>query len=409
MEGANNVGDVSRRTFLKAGATTAAAAGLPTAVWGDDAPPRASGPLPERVLGRTGRKVSILNLGTAGTTAPRFLNAAYEAGIRYIDTADCYQSGESEKAVGEWLTDGGRRKELFVVTKDHPKTPDEWVEMVDRRLEVLRTDYIDMFFLHGLGAGYVGGGDEKDRDLPKQKEWGAAADKMKRSGKVHFVGFSTHTMVPLRIALLNNAAAGGWVDAIMVAYDPKLVKENAEFNKALDACHAAGVGLICMKEMRAVADAPKFLPQFKEMGLTSHQAVLHAVWSDERVASICSAISNVKILEENSAAARSYKPLDGKQAEAVVDFYNRYAVAYCNGCDGLCQRAGKTHAALNDITRFLSYFERDGARDEARKLYAALAPAERDWRGADLAAASAACMSNLDFAALLARAEEKLA
>jgi hypothetical protein len=42
-------------------------------------------------------------------------------------------------------------------------------------------------------------------------------------------------------------------------------------------------------------------------------------------------------------------------------------------------------------------------------LFAALSPEERDWHHADLAAASHACHSKLDFAALLARAEEKLA
>ena len=403
----DNPSDVSRRTFLKAGVTTAAVAGLPVTTLADDAK---SEPLPRRVLGRTGEKVTILNLGTAqGAATPRMLNATYNAGVRYIDTADCYENGKAEKAVGDWLAETGRGKEFLVVTKDHPKTPDQWVGMVDARLEALKTDIIDLFFLHGLGEGFRGGGDESHRDIPKMKEWAAAADKLKKSGKVRFVGFSTHTMMPLRIDLLNNAAAGGWVDAIMVGYDPKLVRENAEFNKALDACHKADIGLICMKEMRAVADAPKFLPEFKEMGLTSHQAVLHAVWSDERFASICSAMPNLKILEENSAAARNFKPMPKEKIGAIIGLYERYATAFCNGCDGRCQRAGGTKAALGDITRYLNYYERDGARKKAKELYASLTAKERDWHGADLTAASTACVSNLDFASLLPRAAEKLA
>ncbi len=78
-------------------------------------------------------------------------------------------------------------------------------------------------------------------------------------------------------------------------------------------------------------------------------------------------------------------------------------------CDGRCRRAGKTNAALNDITRHLSYYELDGCRDEARRAYAALSPEQRNWHGADLAAASEACVSKLDFATLLHRAEKKLA
>jgi predicted aldo/keto reductase-like oxidoreductase len=351
----------------------------------------------------------MVNLGTARTPSERMLNAAWDAGVRYLDTADCYDQGASERRIAEWLGETGRRKEIFLVTKDHPDTPDQWVSMLDTRLEALKTDYIDLYFIHMLGGGFRGGGVEEHRDWPKSKEWAAAADKIRKSGKARFVGFSTHTTMDLRIALMNNAAEGGWSDAVMVAYDPKTVRDNAEFNKSLDACHKAGVGLICMKEMRSVGNAPEYLPEFEEMGLTQHQAVLHAVWTDERMASICSDMPSMKILEENSAAARKFKPLDAKAMAAVLGLYDRLAQGYCNACDGRCARAGGTKAALGDITRALSYFERDGMREEGKRLYASLTPEERDWHGADLAAASEACVCKLDFAALLRRAEEKLA
>lgn len=384
-------------------------ASLPLRALGNETAPEAKGEIPRRVLGRTKERVSILNLGTGRPAPPRMLNATYDAGIRYLDVADCYGRGESERVVADWLADNGRRKEFFIVTKDHPKTPDEWVTMVDRRLAALKTDYIDLFFIHGLGGGFRGGGDEADRDIPKMKEWKAATETMKKSGKVHFVGFSTHTEMPLRIALLNNAVAGGWTDAIMVAYDPKLVRDNAEFDKALDACHKAGIGLICMKEMRGLGKIPKIMPDFAKKGLTPHQAVLHAVWSDERFASICSDMPNLPILTDNATAARNFKPMDTEGANAVIELYERYARTFCNGCDGRCQRAGKTHASLCDMTRALSYYEEDGLRDEGRRLYASLTPQQRDWHRADLAAASEACVSKLDFASLLKRAEEKLA
>ena len=410
MVDSNSRTDVSRRTFIKAGVTAAAGVGLPLDARGEEPEPGQKPVLPTRVLGRTGEKVSILNLGTAqGAANPRMLNAAYDAGIRYIDTADCYENGKAEKAVGKWLAGADRHKEFFVVTKDHPDQPGQWVEMVDKRLAVLRTDVIDLFFIHQLGEGFRGGGEKSHSRIPKMKAWARAADKLKKSGKVRFVGFSTHTMMSLRIALLNNAATGGWVDAIMVATDPQLVRQNAAFNKALDRCHKAGVGLISMKEMRAVADAPKFLPQFEEMGLTTHQAVLHAVWSDERFTSICSAMPNLKILTENSEAARKFKTMPKKEIGAVIELYERYASGFCNGCDGRCARAAGTTAALGDITRALSYYERDGARDEGRKLYASLTSEQRDWHGADLAAASQRCLCKLDFASLLARADQKLA
>ncbi len=408
--------EVSRRDFVKAGVTAATVAGLPLVAQAGEPTgdkkkrKKKKGKLvPKRVLGtRTGEKVSILNFGAAGPTNDRLLNAAYKAGIRYYDTADCYR-GQSEKNIGKWMAKKDNRKKLFIVTKDHPGSPDEWVEMVDRRLAALQIDTIDLFFLHGLGEGFGGGGEEAHRAIPKNKEWGKAAEKMKKAGKIRFAGFSTHTKVPLRTALLNNAAKGDWVDAIMIATDPHLVKTNARFNKALDACHEAGIGLISMKEMRAVDHAPKFLPEFEEMGLNKHEAVLHAVWTDERFASICSAMPSLKIIKENAAAAMKFKPLDKKKAQAVVDLYQRYASAYCNGCDGSCSRAAGTQAALGDITRCLSYYEMDGDLGAARRAFANLTREQRNWQGADLEAASRACCRSLDFASILPRAEEYLA
>lgn len=403
---------VSRRAFIKAGITTAAVAGVPLdasaeEAAGDQAKPQE--PLPRRELGRTGEKVTILSLGAGRPPTPRMLNLAYNMGIRCIDTGASYGNRASERVIGEWMAEKGCRKEICLITKDRPQIPDEWGAMVDRSLEALKTDYIDLFLVHSLGGRGWLGTVEKDRDIPKRKEWAVAADRLKKTGKVRLVGITTHAEVPLRTGLLNNAASGGWVDAVMVSYDPKLVRDNADFNKAVDACHKAGVGLICMKEMRAVDDMPKILPEFKELGLSSYQAVLHAVWSDERITTITSEMPNLPILAENTAAARNFKPLAAAKIGAVIDLYERYGRRYCNACDGRCRKAGRTQAALNDITRALSYYERDGLHNEARKVYASLSPEQRDWHGADLAAASAACLCKLDFATLLPRAEEKLA
>ena len=81
----------------------------------------------------------------------------------------------------------------------------------------------------------------------------------------------------------------------------------------------------------------------------------------------------------------------------------------CADCDGRCQVAGKTAARLGDLTRFLTYHEHHGDRAKARTDYAALTEIEREWRGADLDAARAACPSGLDFARLLPKVDQHLA
>jgi uncharacterized protein len=412
---------VSRRDFVKAGVTAAAVGSLALPAWAEPPDEKKKGEkedkeekielLPTRLLGRTGVQVSMLDLGATGKETRRFRNAMYKAGIRVADTADCYEKGKHESGLGKWLAKEGKRKEFFVVDKDHPNTPDEWVEMVDKRLKNLESDYIDLFFIHGLGEPDAGFKMDLKAmiEIPKSKEWGAAAEKMKKSGKVKFAGFALHGEVPVRAEILRNAAEGGWVDAIMLMYDVPAVHEHDEFNKALDIAHKAGVGLIAMKTSRGLKNIEKDLPTFKDLGLSPNAAVLHSVWTDERIASICSAMPNLKILKENVAAARNFKPLKKDQMAAILDMYRQPGRQFCAACDGRCKRAAGTQAALNDIVRYLSYYEMDGDRERARELFAKLSPRQRDWTKADLAAASHACCSKLDFETLLRRAGQKLA
>ena len=82
---------------------------------------------------------------------------------------------------------------------------------------------------------------------------------------------------------------------------------------------------------------------------------------------------------------------------------------FCADCDGRCARAAGTSARLGDLTRYLTYYEHHGYRGESRRFYAELTEEERNWAGADLGAARAACPSQLDFAKLLPELDRRLA
>ena len=81
----------------------------------------------------------------------------------------------------------------------------------------------------------------------------------------------------------------------------------------------------------------------------------------------------------------------------------------CADCDGRCSVAAGTTAELGNLTRFLTYHQQHGDRAEARRQYAELSPEARDWSGADLEAAQAACPGKLNFAKLLPEVERHLA
>lgn len=109
--------------------------------------------LPRRKLGKTGVEVPCLALGSIFNTDehPEVLKKAIELGVTYWDTADCYCGGRSEIGIGNFLGENPDvRKNIFLVTKSCPREPDEIQKTLERSLDRLKTDYINLYFIHGL-------------------------------------------------------------------------------------------------------------------------------------------------------------------------------------------------------------------------------------------------------------------
>jgi predicted aldo/keto reductase-like oxidoreductase len=203
---------------------------------------------------------------------------------------------------------------------------------------------------------------------------------------------------------------GGWADVIMLQNNPWTAQEDS-MNRALDAAYKKGIGLVSMKQIAGNTSLDQVameLPDLTEKGLSPYQALLHAIWSDERFASVCVSMRNTDQIRENAAAARMFQPMTKSQIDRLHDACVAAGPTLCAGCDGRCARAGGTTAELGNLTRFLTYHDHHGNRAIARQLYSQLDGAARDWQGADLRAAREACPNHLDFARLLPRAEQLL-
>ena len=150
-----------------------------------------------RPLGRTGVQVSSLCLGAMNFGGPsdeaeseKMLLTAFDAGINFVDTADVYTGGNSERIVGEVLERTGRRDGIVLATKvGIPSGADPNMRGASRRhivssceqsLRRLRTDRIDLYQLH--------------RPLfdVDPEETLSAFDDLVRAGKVLNIGCSTH-------------------------------------------------------------------------------------------------------------------------------------------------------------------------------------------------------------------------
>lgn len=397
---------IDRREFLQAGvaaSASAAAVSLNSSLAGaaDDGKPAPNKPvLPTRVLGKTGAKVTILNQGTVGQPAAlgRLLRYAYKEGVRYFDTAESYAN--SEGVFRDWFKAQPEvRKNIFLATKHAVGHPGEMLEKVDERLEHLGTDYIDLLFFHGLNTRQV--------DWPKSKEMKVVIEAIKKTGKVKHVGFSTHDATIAE--QLQNAAEGGFVDVIMLRFSPWLSKES-KLNKALDACHKANIGLVSMKQIggQALKITRERVPTLKEKNLTPAQGLLHAIWTDERFSSACVTMRTSDQTNENADAARRFQPLEQAELDQLHEALVDAGPTMCPNCDGRCAVAAGTRAKLGDLARFYTYYDDHGIRSHARECYAELLEHERDWQGADLAAASEACHNKIDFAKILPEVDRVL-
>ena len=150
-----------------------------------------------RRLGRSGLRISSLVVGTMNFGGPtekgeslRIIDAAIEAGINLFDSADIYANGESERILGEALERNGKRRDVLVTTKtfqrsgpgpnDSGNSKHHIFESCENSLRRLKTDYIDIYFLH-----------RTDFNVPQEESLGAL-DLLVEQGKVRYIACSTH-------------------------------------------------------------------------------------------------------------------------------------------------------------------------------------------------------------------------
>ena len=338
----------SRRKFLK----TAGIAGLGTVVAPMTGLANASEnnqTVPTRPFGKTGEQVSILSLGGMFDIGSNqlMLRQAVNWGVTYWDTAHSYSGGRSEKGIGKYFTRYPQdRKKIFLVTKSGAWSLKGMTRELNESLERMRTDYIDLFFVHGIRSIST-----MDDDI---KAW---VERAKRQGKIRFFGFSTHSN--MEECLLEGARLG-WIDGIMMTYNYRLMHSD-DMRRAVDACVRAGVGLTAMKTQgggQVTTDSEtelKLAGRFLEKGFTDAQAKLKAVWQNPQISSICSQMPNMTILMSNVAAARDKTRLSTRDNELMQQYARETRSAYCTGCTDICESCVQGKAPIGDVMRYLMY------------------------------------------------------
>jgi hypothetical protein len=234
-----------------------------------------------------------------------------------------------------------------------------------------------------------------------------AAEKLKKSGKIRFFGFSTHarSVVP---ALLTKASTLPWIDAIMFKYNFRDYND-AELNKSIDAAHKANIGLIAMKTQGAGVTFEERVKKFEGSQFNRQQAVLKAVWDDERITAAVSQMATMDQLKQNIAAALDPRKMTDADRAAIRSYADATCNLYCAGCEHICNQAVPGNIAIGTTLRYLMYHDTYGEADTARELFAELPADARDFGSVDFSAAAALCPRGIDITAHMRRAAQVLA
>jgi aryl-alcohol dehydrogenase-like predicted oxidoreductase len=169
------------------------------------------------------------------------LDAFYEAGGRMVDTAQAYSiwieghvGGESEAVIGKWLESRGVRTDMRIATKTglmgfaDNLAPDEVAEELDKSLERLRTDYLDLYYAH------------RDVDKLPLDEVAGGFDALVKAGKVRELGASNFTAARLAAAI-DAAASIGAQPYTVLQNEYNLVQRDTYEGELQKMCVAKGI------------------------------------------------------------------------------------------------------------------------------------------------------------------------
>jgi predicted aldo/keto reductase-like oxidoreductase len=408
MEGKEKREGLTRRSFIKTiGLAGIASTGLNvrTGTAASEQSGVGEAALPRRKLGKTGVEISALALGGMFDTINNqlLLRQAINWGVNFWDTAEVYGNGLSEEGYGRFLTrNPDARKEVFLATKLRAGEPEAMTAALDKCLKRLATNYVDLFYVHGIN-GF------SEIAVPKPfREWASA---MKKAGKIKFFGFTTHTNME---DCLLSAAKEDWIDAVMFAYNFRIMN-TPKMKEALAASVDKGIGLIAMKtqgggQVKTDSEAElQMAGRFLERGFTDKQAKIKAILENPHIASICSQMPSLTILSANVAAARDRTSLSGSDIELLERFAAETHESYCAGCGRICHEAVGGAVPVSDIMRCLMYYRDYGERDLAREVYAGLPDQARArLTQIDYSRAEEACPRKLAISKLMREASEIL-
>jgi predicted aldo/keto reductase-like oxidoreductase len=235
----------NRRNFLKAGFTGAAGVAftpiaLPSIIG------KGNEDIIYRTLGRTGMKVPVISFGVMRSDNPALCKAAYDNGIKLFDTANGYQNGNNETMLGNLFKDYPRDS-FYLATKvkaagmtreglpSSDTTAEDFLSKFNTSLSRLQMDYVDILYVHDIS----------NPEYLEYKPIVNAVKKLKKEGKIKFMGFSTHRNEP---DVIDAASSMDDWDVILTSFNYQQAYRK-ELDAAVHKAAGAGIGIVAMKTL----------------------------------------------------------------------------------------------------------------------------------------------------------------
>ena len=215
-------------------------------------------------LGRTGLKVSVMGLGCGGPSrigigyskdqrktkkeSVVLIRQALDSGINFIDTAEVYRT---EKIVGEAIK-GIERESVIISTKKHTLnriTPKEVNKSLEKSLNSLGTDYIDIYHLHGVIS--------KDYEY-LVLEIVPTLQKLQEEGKIRFIGITERFDIDTQHNMLQRALHDDIWDIMMAGFN--ILNQSAR-DRVFPETIKKNIGVLIMFAVRLALSRPEHLRQ----------------------------------------------------------------------------------------------------------------------------------------------------
>jgi aryl-alcohol dehydrogenase-like predicted oxidoreductase len=267
--------------------------------------------VPQRALGKTGVKVSMVglggyHLGLAPTEAEcaRMIHAAIDRGVTFMDNSWDYHDGKSEEWMGTALADGHRSR-VFLMTKLDGRTGRAASEQLEQSLRRLKTDVIDLVQIHEV---------IRMSDPERVFREGGAIETLveaKKAGKIRFVGFTGHKDPRVHLAMLDAADKHGYqFDTVQMPLSVLDAQFHSFEKQVLPVLTQKGIGVLGMKPLAA--------GKLAESGVVTPTECLHYAMNLP-TSVVITGCDRMDIVDQAIRAALDFKALTQDQVGALLD------------------------------------------------------------------------------------------